>query len=874
MKKKVKLTEQLPLTGTTPVNIKPYLALSFFLPAVIMALAFALNRVYPFGGRTILCLDLYHQYYPFLSSLWFKVRESALASWSWAAGAGHDYTVFYAYYLASPLNWLALLLPHAWLREVLTLLLLVKIGCAGLFTGIFLSKTFPLKTTQNTLVLPAFSALYALCGFTLGYHVHIMWFDSFALLPLVLLGLNALINGGKYRLYVVSLALAVLANFHIGLFICIFVAISFFAQCFVKKLSLGEFARKLGKVAAYSALALGLTAVLLIPTLYALKYTPSNDSLPPAALGFTHNFFDILGNFIAFQPPTVFYGLPNLYSGLFTLMLAGLFIFSPGVSRREKIVSFVIVLFLILSANLNVLDYVWNGFNYTNIMPSRYTFLLSFLLVVMAYRVFTSTDKISRNGLTVMGLSASLFLLSAVYGSREIIAIIGSAVLCVFYLVFLFFRGKGKVWVQRFMPAAFLLVVATELTIGAWIGVETAGPTERSEYPKHYEQIQTLLDLRRPGGVDFYRTDIDVAENYNGPSLYNYNGISFFSSTINANTLWFIYGLGLMGWDKCFSYNETTPLFNAFLNMRYLITTDGPPKYNGVYWETLDTARNVFLQENNYYLPLGFMVKEGLSGYAHQVNDPLSSQNDLFSRATGLDGSLFSVTSVTGTAPELTQDVNGKIIPFWNYTTPSDGLLFVFTRNVDEALLGVFANDFFLDYIHKRERTSYISTLGSFEEGDIVTFVIMEGRNVLIRAGLFNHDLFEQGYAQLASQPLVLTEFTNTRVKGHVTALEEGLLYTSIPHNRNWSVFVNGLKSEIVLIDSAMMAVRLTEGTHEIEFRYFNRSLMAGIIISLVSLVIFAALILLKRTPYVKLFLNEEKGKTDREIAAGKGRAG
>ena len=55
----------------------------------------------------------------------------------------------------------------------------------------------------------------------------------------------------------------------------------------------------------------------------------------------------------------------------------------------------------------------------------------------------------------------------------------------------------------------------------------------------------------------------------------------------------------------------------------------------------------------------------------------------------------------------------------------------------------------------------------------------------------------------------------NTKVSGNVTALEDGLLYTSIPGDKNWSVFVDGVKSEIVLIDNAMIAVRLNKGYND-----------------------------------------------------------
>ena len=54
-----------------------------------------------------------------------------------------------------------------------------------------------------------------------------------------------------------------------------------------------------------------------------------------------------------------------------------------------------------------------------------------------------------------------------------------------------------------------------------------------------------------------------------------------------------------------------------------------------------------------------------------------------------------------------------------------------------------------------------------------------------------------------------------------------------------------------MLIDNAMAAVRLTEGFHEIEFRYFNKSLVVGIVISLVSLAVFVVMVFKKKLWYI-----------------------
>ena len=885
MSAKKKRDRQTPAAETIPVDSSPkYLALCFVFPAVILGTVFALHKVYPFGGRQILVNDFINQYYPFLSNLWHKLREGGVSPWSWTASGGHDYAALIAYYMASPMNLFALMLPHAWLREALTVILLLRIGCAGLFMGVFLRSVFKQKGTalatmdggvsrskaegfchrQNSeadnrqgcrlSALPFFSSLYALCAFTLGYYWNIMWFDTFALLPLVALGLLGLVNDGRCRLYIVSLALSILMNFYMGIFICIFAAIGFFGLCIIKKLNPRDFFGKLGLIAGCSALALGMAAVVLFPSYSALQNIYNAGTAFPAKPALYTSFFSILGNFIAFTPPTLTIGLPNLYCGMASVLLAGLYIYSAKVSRREKLVFAGTLVFLLVSCNLNMLDYIMHGFRYPNMMPSRFSFLISFILVIVAYRAFLLTESMGdRRGLLAMGASAAVFLLAAVIGSQGKNSVIGSVVLCGFYLLIFYIfaktrtaRGRTIIWI------VFFAAVLTELSITSYIAVKTVKLTDRDEYPDSYEQVQALLDMRRPlgdppgdpsgepTGIDFYRTDIDGLRTFNESSLYNYNGLSFYSSTANVDVTRFMVGLGLPGFiPNNYWYAETSPLANAFLNMRYMISRRGNPADNGVYWETAGEAGDVLLLENRRYLPLGFMVNEDITGYVHHSN-PFLSQNDLFRRATGFDEDLFEYIEDISALDQ--KDERGSTL--WNFKTQSDELIYAYCEVNSNAIMGIFNGDNIRIIIPVFDGAHRIFTVGSFSQGDTVSLLLTAG-DASIYLGYLNSEIFERGYDLLADETWNLTQFTDTRVSGRVTALKDGVLYTSIPGDKNWNVFVDGVKSEIVLIDNAMSAVRLKEGTHTVEFRYFNKSLAAGIIVSLVSLAVFAGLILM-----------------------------
>ena len=680
-----------------------------------------------------------------------------------------------------------------------------------------------------------------------------MWFDSFALLPLVALGLLRLVNEGKYRLYVVSLALSVFTSFYMGIFICIFAALAFFGLCIIRKLNPRDFFGKLGLIAGCSALALGMAAVVLIPSYSALRNTYNAGTPFPAKPALYGSFFSIMGNFIAFTPSTIREGLPNLYCGMASVLLAGLYIYSAKVSRREKLVFAGTLVFLLVSCNLNMLDYILHGFRYPQYLPARFSFLISFILVVAAYRAFLLTESALAGGILAMGISAAAFLLAAVFGSQGKGSIIGSAVLCIVYLLILyFFTGTGTARGRTILRTMFLLVVLTELSITSYIAIKAAPLPDRNIYPDRYEEIQALLDMRRPSGdpsgdpsgelasVDFCRTDLDGSRTTNDPSLYNYNGISFFSSTANVGVSRFLTGLGLPGFiHNHYWYTETSPLTSAFLNMRYTIVLLDDAGDDSVYWETAGKAGDLVLLENKRYLPLGFMADEGITGYAH-TGDPFLSQNDLFRRATGLDEDLFEIIDISALGRKGEHGRTG-----WSFKALSDEMIYAYCEIDRNEMMEMYNGD----NIRIRPMLAAapcIFTVGSFSQGDTILLSLrIRTGSASLNLGFLNSDLFERGYALLADETLQLTQFTDTRVSGSVTALKDGVLYTSIPGDKNWNVFVDGVKSKIVLIDNAMAAVRLSEGAHTVEFRYFNKSLAAGIIVSLASLAIFAALVLM-----------------------------
>ena len=230
-----------------------YLALAFAFPFVGMCFVMLISQYEPFGKYSILYSDMYHQYYPFFVAYRDALRSGESLLHSWNVGLGMDYLGLYAYYLASPLNLLSILVPEGCLLEFFSLLMPVKLGLAGLFFAVFLKRIFD----RDDLSISVFGAFYGLCAWALGYQWNIMWLDTFALLPLVALGTVELLRDKKVILYTLTLFLSVFSNYYIGFFTCIFVLLLFVCYEICRWQGLKRLFADLCRIALYSILAIG-----------------------------------------------------------------------------------------------------------------------------------------------------------------------------------------------------------------------------------------------------------------------------------------------------------------------------------------------------------------------------------------------------------------------------------------------------------------------------------------------------------------------------------------------------------------------------------------------------------------------------------------
>ncbi|MBR5359835.1 MAG: YfhO family protein, partial [Lachnospiraceae bacterium] len=130
--------------------------LAFAVPAFLMLVVFVMAKIYPFGSRSFLHIDMYHQYFPFLTDLYHAVRGKGAGSegtglmYSFNAGLGTNIPALYDYYLSSPFNLLAFLVPERYLMEFFSYLAIIKIGLSGSSFCYYLAKHFDIDVVSKT----------------------------------------------------------------------------------------------------------------------------------------------------------------------------------------------------------------------------------------------------------------------------------------------------------------------------------------------------------------------------------------------------------------------------------------------------------------------------------------------------------------------------------------------------------------------------------------------------------------------------------------------------------------------------------------------------------------------------------------------------
>ena len=857
-----------------------YLFISFGATAGLMLIVYICTQVFPFGDNTVLRMDLYHQYGPLFSELYDRIFGGSSMKYSWVSGLGSCFLGNYFNYLSSPIGAIVVFFGHAHVPEAIAAMVLIKAALSSATFAYYIKKSLHNQSPATV----AFGILYSFCAYMLAYYWNIMWLDAMVLLPLILLGIERILDHGKIGLYTVALSLSLFSNYYMSYMLCIFSVIYFFYYCIINptnsKFISAEYHEKHPKglyrklrnsrffhggvlFAAGSLLAAGLIAFALIPTYKILQTCSATSGSFPSEIKTYFTFFDFFANHFGSLSTTIRSSgddvLPNVYCGIITMILAVLYFFTKSISKKEKFATIALLTVFYLSFNFNFLNYVWHGMHFPNDLPYRFSFIYSFILLVMAYKTFLRLKEISSRQIGLVG-ALLVFFVAIVEKVKSKNVGDGTIYLTLIFIVFyvlLLTVLKDKRFFVGSLAVLLCICVCSEVIICD----TSAFPNSitRESYEGDYDDFRKVKDSIDANETDkFYRMELTYLRTRMDNCWFGYNGVSVFSSMAYEKLAKLEDHLGLMSNRiNSYTYDAQTPVYNMMHSIKYVVNNTTPNALKSKYYKELSTVDKFTAYQNNYYLPLAFCVNSTVEQWDIQPDltnpNPFEVQNDFFKKATGeKDDVLISVPfeSVNYTNVEpFTESLEQNDFRFNKSEKETDASA-TFHLSANEA--GNYYVYFYVDGGESKDVTvtSPCGTFTSSTSQDCLFDVgtLSKDQNITVTipfekdsGGLklyvyrINDAVFERGYKKLSQNTMTVTSFEDDDISGTFTAAEDCLLYTSIPYDTAWTITLDGAevaKNDIVAVGDALIGIRVGKGNHEIRFTYHPAGLEAGIFIS------------------------------------------
>lgn len=807
--------------------------IAFVIPLIIMTALYIAREIYPFGNNCYLRSDMYHQYAPFFSELWNKLRHGESLTYSWDIGMGTNFTALYAYYLASPSNWFIVLFPQKYMIEIMNVIIILKLCLSSLTFTYYISKHF--NTRKCTIAL--FGMFYALSGFVAAYSWNIMWLDCLVLLPLIILGLERLVNENHCFLYCITLGLCIYTNYYIAIMVCISVVLYFIVLMAAYKGTRRPviYVKKFLNFAIYSLLAGGLAACLLLPEFYAFTLSASNNIEFPKKLSLYFSILNIVTRHLINVP--VHLGLdhyPNIYCSVAVLLLFPLYVMDKKVDLREKIGKSALVLIFLTAFNLNIPNFIWHGFHFPNSLPCRQSFIYVFFLLAMCYEALSHLKSMTTKqlgGALWIAIGILLFI-EQVFTVDEtydftIVYISGAFILVYALIMLIHLKHEFKVPVIIFIAFSLCIIECTINMDSTGIGT-----TSRSSYLLDYDAVKTVTQTVADDDSSFYRMDKKFGSRSNNDGAWhNYHSISTFSSTSNGAMEEFFGELGFEHSFNAYKYNGATLVTESLFSVKYAISnrilTESPLRsyYTG--------SDGEFIYKNNYTLPIGFMTYNDPYGWeADSANDAgIENQNSLIKNLTGISN-VFTLTYENAT------DAGFEVKPV------KAGHLYMIVRNTSCDTVTATINS--SEYTYKDlKKGGTIIDLGYATPDDII--VISGDTSMNASVYTLESSRFIEAFNILNNNSLNVSEFTNNKITGTVNASKDATLICSIPYDNGWSVYIDGKKAETNDIYGALISVNVPAGDHTVTLKYMPVNFILGCIITSLCIIILIGIYTFKK---------------------------
>lgn len=839
------------------VNNRVYI-LAFLLPFAIFMGMLVYRDCEPFGpknttmfeddGSVLTAAGYYEQYYN---------QEAGNQFFSMNSGFGTN--AFIHNPIAFLTKWLHFL-PVEYLLAAVMLLFCLQIGATGLTMAWYMThrRVRPARADDYRILIPG--TIYALSAHMIRFRAFPAWGTVMLLLPIIMWLFERLIYTKKWFAYTLILSVAILLNISIGWYTCIFLGLNFLLCDFQ---GVADFVKKGLRFAFASLLAAGNAFVVIYSTLLAskdLEYK-SLDRIAPKIKLHT-NFLEEWQNYMIFSPTKIVTpddGAVYAYFGIISMFLVLCYFMQKKYAGKERIGKLLLLLFITISFNENVLSYLWNGFHYQTKVPSRFAYLLVFVVAELAYDGLKGIHRIRRQQFAVITISiaGAMILIQGFRGGNSNIAFCATALIIIMTSALIFLLKR-----QKRLHTILVSLLLIELCVNGFYDSSKWNNKSMNAICSEKEDLHKTLCGILDSKKEFSRFAFNAAQSNNIGQVLGVPCGDEFNSFVTVKQNNMMKGYGFYGGGNNISASQfSTPLGQSMAGIRYLCVNmlgQQVPK-NLQNYKFLGVTNGYFIFENTKALSVGVYVSEDIKPLnSEALSDPLLYHNVMSVLYSG------SLEEIINKIPlKYSMDLNEEnsfcFLDYEGNTMEQSVAHQVLVEHINNPALGdmtLYAN---INCISEGEIFAYgnqFKSLGHGKKGENKKLVFsvqpekFDGLEELYM-GTFNDKVFEKFYQEIRKNQLRDVQIKNDTISGHTNYPKSGYTMFSIPYDKSFKAFVDGREVEVENLHNSNVFVKTPAGKHTVTLQFIPYGVKTSLMISIgfwcLSLVAFCLCVILRK---------------------------
>jgi len=824
---------------------------------LILILVFIIKGIYPFGNNSLIYSDMYDQITSYYYYFYDAIRGGTNSLFmNFHAANGVNFFGIIAYYLLNPFSLLILLVERSKIYLFMSVIIALKMILCNI-TCLYMIKKLFKKINIPLAIILAIS--YGFSSYGLNYYLITSWIDVMYMFPLIIVGLKKLFDTNDFKMYFITLTLAICFNFYLTFsgIIFIFLLALPYVLTYVKKEEFGKKILALGigtilsiassiviVLPAYKQVSISARLIATLETLVNSKLGPITDKIalltftPIAIMAILLLLKDYKQHkkFLKFYIPSmILFLIPFIVEPVNKLLHFGSYASFP--CRF----SFITTLFVIIGG-----CYFFNNYKAKKSIIPNFKKYISILITVITSLLLIVITKLKYNdfqqAIDDLTLSRNKTLIIFLFGMLGI-------TLITHLLIYILNKGLSKLAITLISVLSIIFITCNTYT---YVGVEFV----QEGVNNVYKDLTDIYNNKLNKDYFKYKNVTDTIIN-NSSNVTTIPTMDHFSSMADGNTQ---KNLKLLGYTQYWSqiFSEGGTMFtDILLGHKYLINLGEDAygytlkkQYNDLYWHEFDKD-----------ISYGYLVNQDVD--LEDYNNTFEIQNAIYNSITNKKDLFKVYDPININNIEVKDNIytlkdKNSYIEF-NVKIKKESKLYLELYNSLDVLVNSEINKQFEIHVNDEVFIKEFPTNGN---NGIIDFGVYKDETVNIKI-YFKEDC-ELKSLTLGSMDINKLndfidnykidydiEFINNKINININSDEEKILFIPISHNDSYTAYNNNEKVELIKVYDNYIGIKLNSGENNITIKFVPAYLKISFIISLAFLIL--AIILMKTSLYKKL---------------------